>query len=295
MTPLTVFTPTFNRKHLLGQCYESLREQTSKDFIWLVVDDGSTDDTESLVREWQQRDNGFEIDYLYKQNGGMHTAHNLAYDTITTELSVCIDSDDHMPKDAVKIILDLWKKHKQERLAGILGLDADTEHTILGTQFERDGMETTLSGFYARGGRGDKKVVLRTDVVNQYPRYPEYPGESLVPLSTLYVMIDQDYTFLATNNALVVVDYQADGSTNTIFKQYRQSPKGFSYARRLQMRYGATFKKRFVSAIHYVSSSIFEKNRRFLYDSPRKIITCAAALPGLSLNVYIRLKTRLSS
>lgn len=287
---LTIFTPTFNRAHLLDECYQSLCRQTCNDFIWLIVDDGSTDNTESLVHGWRQRDNGFEIQYIHKKNGGMHTAHNAAYDTIATELNICIDSDDHMPDDAVAIILDLWKNNKDNRLAGIVGLDVDTEHNVLGTKFEQEGMEITLSEFYARGGRGDKKLVLRTDVVNQYPRYPEYPGEKLVPLSTLYVMIDQDYKLLATNNPFVIVNYQEDGSTNTVFQQYRQSPKGFSYARKLNMIYGATFKKRFLATIHYVSSSIFQKNWFFPLQCPHKIMLIFALIPGLVLNLYIYLK-----
>ena len=91
---LTIFTPAYNRAHTLPRTYESLCAQQCKDFIWLVVDDGSSDNTAELVKEWQQKDNGFEIRYVYKDNGGMHTAHNTAYALIDTELNTCIDSVD---------------------------------------------------------------------------------------------------------------------------------------------------------------------------------------------------------
>ena len=89
---LTVFTPAYNRAHTLGRTYESLKNQSCKDFIWLIVDDGSSDNTAELVRSWQNEDCGFDIQYIYKKNGGMHTAHNVAYENIKTELNVCIDS-----------------------------------------------------------------------------------------------------------------------------------------------------------------------------------------------------------
>ena len=90
---LTVFTPTYNRKNALKRTYSSLCNQTCKDFVWLVVDDGSTDGTANLVNRWRADDNDFEIQYIYKENGGMHTAHNVAYANIKTELNTCIDSD----------------------------------------------------------------------------------------------------------------------------------------------------------------------------------------------------------
>lgn len=99
---LTVFTPTFNRANLLHKCYNSLVRQTSKDFVWLIIDDGSSDNTRELIESWQKEENGFEIQYYYQQNQGMHGAYNTAYGLIDTELNVCIDSDDYMPDHAVE-------------------------------------------------------------------------------------------------------------------------------------------------------------------------------------------------
>ena len=101
---LTVFTPAYNRAHTLPRTYESLKKQSNKDFIWLIVDDGSSDSTAELVKEWQKKEVEFEIQYIYKRNGGMHTAHNIAYENIYTELNVCIDSDDCLADDAVNFI-----------------------------------------------------------------------------------------------------------------------------------------------------------------------------------------------
>lgn len=101
---LTVFTPTFNRAYTLHLCYESLKRQSCNDFLWLVVDDGSSDNTRELVESWI--DEGvIQIRYYYQENLGMHGAHNAAYDIIDTELNVCIDSDDYLSDKAVEWIV----------------------------------------------------------------------------------------------------------------------------------------------------------------------------------------------
>ncbi len=125
MPTITVFTPAYNRAHTLGRTYSSLLKQNNKDFVWMIIDDGSTDNTAQRIKEWQTIANGFEIIYIYKQNGGMHTAHNTAYNNISTELSVCIDSDDMLSDDAIENILSKWNEIKNANYAGIIGLDAD--------------------------------------------------------------------------------------------------------------------------------------------------------------------------
>lgn len=230
MSTITVFTPAYNRAHLLPRLYASLCAQTCKDFCWLVVDDGSTDGTGELVQGWI--DEGLlQIRYAYKPNGGMHTAHNLAYDLIDTELNVCIDSDDMMPAGAVAAILARWKIARDDpTLAGMLGLDEALGGDLIGTPFPRDGMLATLEQAYnCHGVRGDKKVVLRTEVVRQFPKYPEFPGERLVPLGSLYTQIGKRYRFLCVNEVWATVEYQPEGSSATVSRQYFQSPRGFRH------------------------------------------------------------------
>ena len=108
MKTLTVFTPTFNRAYTLHKCYESLKRQSSKDFVWLIVDDGSSDNTKEIVDKWIS-ENEIEIRYHYQKNKGMHGAHNTAYELIDTEINTCIDSDDYMTDDAVEKIVNFGK------------------------------------------------------------------------------------------------------------------------------------------------------------------------------------------
>lgn len=110
---ITVFTPTYNRAYCLHKCYESMKRQTSKDFEWLIIDDGSSDGTDELVKGWMKEEKSFPIRYIYKKNGGMHTAYNVAYENIDTELAMNIDSDDYLTDTAIEDILNFWKKIKK--------------------------------------------------------------------------------------------------------------------------------------------------------------------------------------
>jgi len=121
----------------LGDLYQSLVRQTNTDFCWLIIDDGSSDQTDALVQSWIA-ENKVEITYVYKENGGMHTAHNTAYDHLKTELSVCIDSDDMMTDDGIEKILDFWSKNKNENCGGIYALDIDKQGRIIGEKFPDD-------------------------------------------------------------------------------------------------------------------------------------------------------------
>ena len=289
---LTVFTPTYNRGYIIHNCYNSLRRQTCKDFVWLVVDDGSTDNTAELIKQWQKEDNGFEIRYIYKENGGMHTAHNTAYENIDTELNVCIDSDDYMPDDAVEKIIQFWEKYGSDKHAGLVGLDATYDGKIIGTKFPENMKATALSAFYENGGKGDKKLVYRTDLMKKYPPYPVFEGEKYVSLGYKYLLCDQEYELLVMNEILCNVEYQEDGSSKNMFRQYLKNPKGFAFIRKVDMKYKKGIKSHFKSCIHYVSSSIISNNRHFISESPKKILTVLAIPFGVVLTMYIKRRAK---
>lgn len=287
MALLTVFTPAYNRAHTLPRTYESLCAQDCKDFIWLIVDDGSKDQTEQLVRAWQKNDNGFEIQYIYKENGGMHTAHNTAYENIHTELNVCIDSDDKMAPGAISKIKCAWEQVREKGYAGLIALDADFDGNIIGKGFSDTMTETTLGGYYAAGGAGDKKLVYRTDVMKKYPPYPVFEREKYVALSYKYLLCDQEYKLFVLDEILCLVDYQTDGSTATMWKQYKNNPNGFAFLRKLDMIYPNSVKKIIIANIHYISSSLIAKNKNFIAESPCRGMTMLLLPLGWILSRYI--------
>ncbi len=289
MKLLTVFTPTYNRAYTLPQLYTSLKNQTNKDFIWLIIDDGSTDNTNELIAKWK-KENNVQIVYIYQENQGMHGAHNTAYANINTELNVCIDSDDYMPNDAVEKILTFWNEKGNKNIAGIVGLDADKKGDIIGTKIPEKVKKTTLTALYYKYRvKGDKKLVLRTEIVKQYPKYPIFADERFVPLDILYFNIEQDYKLLCINEVLCIVEYLEDGSTQNIFKQYLRHPKGFRYVRKERMMRSPFWKDRIKNNIHFVAKCIYLK-KSIYNDNPKKITTTFLFPFGLMLYFYINFK-----
>lgn len=286
---LTVFTPAYNRAHTLVRTYVSLCRQTCKDFEWLIIDDGSSDNTRELVESWIE-EKVILIRYIYQENQGMHGAHNTAYKNINTELNTCIDSDDYMPDDAVEKICIFWRYNRSEKYAGFIGLDQANTGDVIGDIFPEELKETTLLGYYEQGGRGDKKIVYRTDIITKYPEYPIFEGEKYVGLAYKYYLVDVDYLLLTYNQILCVVEYQMDGSSMNMYKQYWKNPKGFAFYRKTRMQLVSSYKRKFIECVHYVSSSIIARNKDFLKESPC-IWTTLLALPcGILLYNIIRFK-----
>ena len=288
---LTIFTPAFNRAHTLGRTYESLKKQDCKDFVWLVVDDGSTDNTGELVNKWIEDEKVFEIRYVYKENGGMHSAHNEAYRHIETLLNTCIDSDDELAEGAVRKILEKWQTVQDKGYAGIIALDADMNTgKVIGKGFPEGLGETTVSGYYDAGGSGDKKLIYRTDIINAYPEYPEFEGEKYVSLSYKYLLIDQDYKMAVLDEVICNVEYQPDGSSNSMYKQYLRNPRGFAFWRTVRMKYDTTMKRRIMDCIHYCSSAQIGHIKGYVKDSPYPLLTVLCTPIGHVLTAYIRKK-----
>lgn len=284
---LTIFTPSYNRAYTLHKCYKSLKRQSNKDFLWLIIDDGSTDNTKELVDSWIE-ENLIEIRYHYQNNQGMHGAHNKAYELMDTELNVCIDSDDYMPDDAVENIINFWNKNKRDDLAGIIALDAYEDGNIIGQRFPEDMKETTLFEINnIHKVQGDKKLVYRTELTKEYP-YPLFEGEKYVGLAYKYYKLDEKYKLLTLNKVVCIVEYLEDGSSKNMLRQYRTNPKGFAFYRIENMKNSkASLKFKIKENIHYVSSSLISKNKKFIKESPCKLLTIVAIPLGIALYKHI--------
>lgn len=307
MVSLTVFTPAYNRAHTIWRTYESLCRQSSKEFEWLVIDDGSTDGTRELVSSWISGqpeptddfegfcDAGFKIRYIWKENGGLHTGYNTAYANIDTELCVCIDSDDWMPDDAVEKIIHCWDERGGRQYAGIMGLDFDTDGNPLGGYFPEGLTETYFLDMYIKNiYRADTKEVMRTDLMKKVAPQVGFDGEKNFNPVYMLLQVCDDYPLLVLNENLCIVEYQQDDSMSRgIYRQYVNSPRSFAKLRLLEMQLKRnTFKNRFRSAIHYVSSCIIAKDKQWLKNTSNKILVLAAAPIGLALSVFIKYKAR---
>ena len=150
-----------------------------------------------------------------------------------------------------------------------------------------------MSGYYAMGGSGDKKLIYRTDIIKQYPPYPVFEGEKYVSLSYKYRLIDQSYKMTVLNKVVCNVEYQPDGSTNSMYKQYLKNPRGFAFWRKVRMSTPESKKRQFIDCIHYVSSSLIAKDRHFLKESPCRGLTMAAIPFGIAFTIFVRRKARI--
>lgn len=321
MERLTVFTPTYNRKHTLPRTYESLCRQTSEDFDWLIVDDGSTDGTrewveslgEKVVEKGQQFDwmgreldgedenhfviktSQFTIEYVYKPNGGLYTGYNTAYATIKTELCVCIDSDDYMPDDAVEKMVDIWTNRPAgKEYCGIVGLDFNVVDKLpIGGLFPEHLKEAYQMEI---PHRGDTKQVMRVDLMKKVAPQIGFKGEKdFNPFYMLIQVLDQ-YPILIANENFCWVEYQigADSMSQGIWKQYVRSPRSYAKYRINQMtlKHGNSLKNKFRLCVHYVSSCLLSKDGDWLKNSPLKGLTIMAAPLGLLLYFYVKYKNR---
>lgn len=308
MKKLTIFTPTYNRANLIIKGYKALCQQTSHDCKWLIIDDGSIDNTKELCKSWLISDtihlykDGFEgyskdspwlnIRYCHKENGGLHTGYNKAIELIDTELCVCIDSDDYMPNDAVEKIIKLWDKKGSDKVGGILGLDFFTNGKPIGGYFKNDIDTLHIIDMVPKyNHHGDVKVVHRTELLKEVAPMPTFEGEKNFNPIYLFHKIDIKYPLVLLNDNLCFVEYQTDGMTYNIYNQYKNSPRSFAELRKLLMsRKGTSKSFKFRNAIHYVSSQIMIRNKKWLSDSPEKLLTLLAVPFGLALYLYINHK-----
>ena len=232
---LTIFTPTYNRRELLPRLYESLRKQTCTDFIWLIVDDGSTDDTGSLIDAWK-REAAFLIRYERTENGGKMRAHNRGVELCDTGLFLCVDSDDWLVEDAVETIYAQKEHLLSENVAGIVAHKGKNENEPLyDIPFPKSGT-STLYGLYLNGFRGETTLVFKTEILKQYP-FPEIDGEKYVPEDFIYDKIDAKYVLYILPRILTVCELVSDGYTDSLKRLKADNPRAWYlyYAQRARI------------------------------------------------------------
>ena len=295
MVTLTIFTPTYNRAHTLYRLYESLKRQSSNDFCWMVIDDGSTDNTEQIINDWENEENTFDIIYIKKENGGLHTGYNCAIEHCNTELMMCIDSDDYAPDDLVEKVIGFWRKYGSNEYAGIVGLDCYFDGKIIGDKLPDQKTVNLIDLLLGKYNivNGDRANVVRTDLYKSVAPMKSFDGEKNFNPHMLHILISKKYDFLVLNENLKFVEYQPDGMTNSIFKQYLNSPNSFRELRILNLSLkNASFKFKIKNVIHYISSSIHAKKKHIIRDCPSKLLCILLIVPGVLFSFYVKHKAK---
>ncbi len=273
MKELTIITPTYNREKTLPAVYNSLFKQTIKSFIWLVIDDGSTDKTEALIKEYADAAD-FEIRYYKKENGGKARALNFSLDLIDTPYTVCLDSDDTFAPDAVEKSLQLLhNESNNENCCGIIGLRNNLDGTVMGgKEIPKSYKYTTIVEIYNDCNISSEFITFyKTDILKSC-RFPEIEGEKFMPPSWVHYSLCEKYKFRTTWDILCYCEYMGDGLTRNKRKVVVKNPKGYTLIKKVSFKYSKGLKRKFKNAIMYDCGCIIGKDKQWLKNAPYKCI-----------------------
>ena len=283
---ITVLTPTFNREGVLRSLWDSLQKQTVKDFEWLVVDDGSTDGTKNLITQLQEKSD-FPIRYIYKSNGGKHTALNVGIQTICSELTFIVDSDDCVTDDAVESILKIHKKYRsQNNICGYAFLRAFPDGKVNGKKFDVDEKIGYYIDVRVNGDDtgADKAEVFKTHCLKEFP-FPEYPNEKFLGEDLVWVRMARKYEMVHINKAIYVGNYLEDGLTNNRRKHNIASPVGCMHRAEEFMESDLKTRYRIKGGLQYIVYGRFAgvKVVNLIRKSRHKILATVCIPGGLLL------------
>lgn len=224
---ITVFTPTYNRAYLIEELYKSLYSQTYQNFEWLVIDDGSNDNTEELFRKWTIECKRFPIRYYKKENGGKCCAINYALELAQGDLFFTVDSDDYLTEDALEK-LTIWERElpSNELFCGIAGNLGTSKNKTINNLFDEGYFEGTLLDRY-KGVKGERAIAIYTDVHKKY-RYPEFEGEKFMTEAVAWNRMAKDgYKMRFYNDIIWIYEYREDGLTKAGSSMFLNNPRGY--------------------------------------------------------------------
>lgn len=269
---LTIFTPTYNRGYILDKLYNSLLNQRNKDFKWLIVDDGSTDNTKKLVKSWID-ENKIEIKYIYQENQGKHIAHNVGVDNCDTELFLCVDSDDNLLDNAVEDILNDYKYINDDMICGIVTSRIDKKNNPIGGEITNKVKYSNLSDLYEKYGlKGDTSLVFKSKIIKEY-KFPQIEEERFIGEEYIYCQIDELYKLYISHKKYYKCEYLDDGYTKNMIKTIVSNPKGYMLVKKTKMMLSNNIIVRYKSAALYLASGKIAQEKNLIKNSPRKLTT----------------------
>ena len=248
---ITILTPTYNRANLLNRLYQSLCQQTYENFEWIVVNDGSKDNTDEVVQSFVA-EKKINIIYIKQENGGKHRAVNRGVKEAKGELLFIADSDDWLLPNSLETVAEMYQDIANDHLfAGVCGLDVYADGTVIGGGMPQDVIDCNaidIRMIYHVGG--DLKEVFKTDVLREIP-FPEIVGESFCPEVAVWNRIAKKYKLRYFNKPIYMVEYQPEGITSNITKARMKSPIASTTCYQEMMEFDIPLKTKIRSAINY--------------------------------------------
>ena len=238
-TSITIMTPTYNRKETLSRLYDSLLKQSYKEFVWLIIDDGSTDGTKNYIDELIKM-NHLKIYYHFQENSGKYVAHNTGVKLCDTELFVCVDSDDYLMPDAIEKTLSFWEMNNHDdSIAGIL---SPRKMNTRSGMMNAPSISRMMDLYNKNQIVGETCLVFKTSVLKQF-LFPETPGEKFMTETVVYHRIDEKYRMLIQNDYLMIGEYRPDGLSNNAEVVQWRSPVNALIAFKVNAAYQSSFIK----------------------------------------------------
>lgn len=222
---LTIFTPTYNRGYILSNLFESLQRQTCKKFEWLIVDDGSTDNTKQEIESFKRKAE-FEIRYYYEENAGKHVAINIGARLAKYEWFFIVDSDDTLTDDAISIAIKYCKQiYCDNRFGGVAGIRTYSNGTIIGSQVKQTVIDATAIEYrFKYKIKGDRAEIVRTRLLREYP-FPVIENEKFFPESYIWYSMSRDNVlFRWFSEPIYITEYLDDGLTKNWHSTIARSP-----------------------------------------------------------------------
>jgi len=280
----TVFTPTYNRANLLVNLYESLVKQTEKDFEWVIVDDGSSDNTEQVVAGFIAQ-NKLDIVYFKQKNGGKHRAINKGVELCSGHVFAIVDSDDTLTADSIEKVKRWFGEiqNVDKKFCGVSGNRGYSQDKIIGTTFSGDYIDAGNIDRKKYNITGDKFEVYYTDVMKKYP-FPSFEGEKFMSEIVVWTRMAKDgYIIRWYNDINYICEYQEDGLTSNNFKMLAASPQGYALRIREQVKYA---KLSFKEKMGYYSNYYFLLREKKSFSEIKKDLEVS----GFQLRLSILLR-----
>lgn len=283
---LTIFTPTYNRCELLPRVFQSLLNQGSFDFEWLIIDDGSTDGTQKIVEQFYN--NGkFSVKYYWKENGGKHTAHNMAVKLAQGEYFMCLDSDDWLPVNAIQMLFSAFDRIEDD--LGVIAYKSDEKGQLLSDEFPEDLLKSNTIDLTLRYHcRGEFTLIFPTKVLVSNP-FPVFDGEKFVTECVLYDKLSKICMMRLFPETICICEYQDMGYSNNSDAIMKNNPAGFClyFMQRIDLQ--ITTIKRMIVAGKYHCFCSFSKSKRSYYSGHHKIFVSLTKPLGLLFMIYYKI------
>lgn len=284
---ISILTPTYNRADLLSKLYNSIINNLNYkyDIEWLIMDDGSTDNTKEII-EKMKTENKIEIKYFFQENQGKMIAINNLVQKSTGDIIIDCDSDDYFTNDAFEIIQNNYEKYKNEKdIYGFCFLKYDENKQNMGQLFKNE--KTSMFDLYFKEGEdGEKAIVFIANIRKKYKHELEQ-NEKFITEARMYHKMDRKYNLITCNKPIMICEYQKEGYSKNIIKQFIENPHGYyKYFQEILQNNmkKVNIRKRLYVIKHYILFSYLTKsknNLKNIKDIENKILYILLYIPGI--------------